>query len=318
MNFAKLSFISVFLFALTLNVNAQGVFEGSGEENDDSCVGDGCGVVFPAQENIPAQSTENFGEQSTEVAEVTAPSGDSAAVDSTEKNGTKSSMTEYADDEDEDDARDYYVSESASEYAARKEGFTKLLQFGVRAEGGVSFIFGKKADGWGLGYEAGAGLVGRLPIYRRTLGLQMEFSFSYRQFSYEKDVSYGHNEADLMQMQFKIPVMLQYFIDDDGLYVNLGVNLGLKMAGESTFRATIVDNDDKVNKDKHSNTLPTVGVDVGAVVDLGYMVTSWLAVDLPFIQNFNNLLDGNSIFESTIMGSKLYTLRTTLGLSLYI
>lgn len=321
MHFGKFNFATAVLLATSLSAFAQGYFPGSGEDEDpnaSSCVGDGCGIEFPSQEEQSSLSTENSNEQPSESAEHVATPSETTAADSSGKIGTNSSSNEYASDEDEDDARDHYVSESASEYAARKEGFTKLFQFGVRAEGGLDLVWGNKSDGWGLGYEAGAGLVGRLPIYRRTLGLQMEFTFSYRHYSYEKDVSYGHNEAEISQMQFKIPVMLQYFFDDDGFYVNFGVNLGLKMSGESTFQATIIDNDGNVDKDKRSNTLPTVGLDIGAVVDLGYMINSWLSVDLRVIQNFNNLLESNSVFESPIMGSKLHTLRTTLGVSLFI
>ncbi|MCQ2093133.1 MAG: PorT family protein [Fibrobacter sp.] len=317
MRFGKFNLVATMLLSLSLNTFAQGVFEGSGEEPDNSCVGDGCGLVFPAQQEQMDQPTENSDDQSASASENFQSSNDAVAVDSSGKNGTKVPDAEYTHDDDEDDARDHYVSESASEYAARKEGFSKLLQFGIRAEGGLSFLFGTKSEDWGLGYEAGAGLIGRLPIYRRTLGLQMEFSYSFRHYSYEKSVSYGHNEAELAQTQFKIPVMLQYFFDDDGFYVNFGINLGLKMSGESTYHQTIFD-DGKTIKDKHSNTLPTVGVDVGAIVDLGYMITSWMSVDLRVIQNFNNLLYADGIFESPVMGSKLYALRTTLGVAFFI
>jgi len=322
MHFGKFNLTAAFVLSMTLGVFAQGYFPGSGEEEDpnaSSCVGDGCGMDFPSQENQSNQSIEAVEGSSEPGSENVQAQEESASNDSTAaKNGTNGTEAEQAHDDDEDDARDHYVSESASEYAARKEGFTKLLQFGLRAEGGLSYLFGKKSEDWGLGYEAGAGLVGRLPIYRRTLGLQMEFSYTYRHYNYEKDVSYGHYEAELTQTQFKIPVMLQYFFDDDGFYVNLGVNLGLKMSGESTFRQAITDNDGKTVKDKHSNTLPTVGVDIGAVVDLGYMITSWMSVDLRVIQNFNNLLYADGIFESPVMGSKLYALRTTLGFSIFI
>lgn len=332
MHFGKFNLTAAMILSFSLSVFAQGYFPGSGEEEDpnaSSCVGDGCGLEFPnqnedsnqASSEAPEQnSSENHSENNPENAsDNVQTASDSSATDSiTAKNGTKSTGIEYEDEDDEDDARPYYINESASDYAARKEGFTKQLTFGVRAEGGLNFTFGKKADGWGLGYEGGAGLVGRLPIYRRTLGLQMELSYVLRRYNFEKDVSYSHDEAEITQTLFKIPVMLQYFFDEDGFYINFGLNLGLKMSAETTYRQTITNNEGKIDKRKSSNTLPTVGVEFGAVVDLGYSITQWMAVDLRVIQNFNNLLDVNRAAETTAMNAQLYTLHTTLGLSFFI
>lgn len=54
MHATKFSFIISLLILLSGNTFAQGVFEGSGEEESEvsNCVGDGCGIEFPTE---PAQ-----------------------------------------------------------------------------------------------------------------------------------------------------------------------------------------------------------------------------------------------------------------------
>lgn len=311
MNIAKPSLRTVLTLAAALsmsclssNVMAQGVFEGSGEDDDSSsCVGDGCGLVFPNQEE-----QANASDQANVSENTTSPADTSGVSDS-----TKVAKEEYEDDDEEEDGRVYYVNESVSEYQARKEGFTKSLTFGVRAGGGLNFAFGKKASGWNMDFEGNAGIVGRLPLYRKTLGVQAELNFTYRHYNYANDVSYGHNEAEIKEIVVDIPMMLQYFLDEDGLFINFGLNLGLRMSGESTFRQTI-DTEDQHAKDKRSNTLPTSGVEIGGLINIGYPITRWMIVDLRIVQNFTNMLDMDYIAESSVMGSKLYTLHTTLGL----
>lgn len=315
MHFGKFNLAAAMLLSFSLSAFAQGYFPGSGEEddpNESSCVGDGCGLVFPNQENQASNSGEN---NSAEVAASTEESSAANTADSSKVSANDSTKVaeEYEDDDEEEDGRAYYVNESVSEYQARKEGFTKSLTFGVRAGGGLNFTFGKKASGWNMDFEGNAGIAGRLPLYRKTLGVQAELNFTYRHYNYANDVSYGHNEAEIKEIIVDIPMMLQYFFDEDGLFINFGLNLGLKMGGESTFRQTI-DTEDQYAKDKRSNTLPTSGVEIGGIVDIGYPITRWMIVDLRIVQNFTNMLDMDYIAESTVMGSKLYTLHTTLGL----
>lgn len=309
MHFGKFNFVAAIVLTMSLGAFAQGYFPGSGEEEDpnaSSCVGDGCGLTFPNQES--ASNVED--ETSATVIDSTAATDSTVVNDSTK---ATASTEEYEDADEEDDGRPYYINESASEYAARKEGFSKTLTFGVRAGGGLNMTFGKKSSGWNMDFEGNAGIAGRLPLYRKTLGVQAELNFTYRHYNYANDVSYGHNEAEIKEIIVDIPMMLQYFFDEDGLFINFGLNLGLKMGGESTFRQTI-DTEDQYAKDKRSNTLPTSGVEIGGIVDIGYPITRWMIVDLRIVQNFTNMLDMDYIAESTVMGSKLYTLHTTLGL----
>ncbi len=308
MHFGKLNFVAAIVLTMSLGAFAQGYFPGSGEEEDpnaSSCVGDGCGITYPNQEKTETISSSELSEENSQTT-------DTLTADS-----AKTTVSNETYEDEEEDSRDHFVVESASEYAARKEGFTKQLQFGIRAQGGMNQVFGKKSSGWGMGYDGGIGILGRLPLYRRSLGLQMEFDFSYRKYNYENTVSYGENKAEITQMLFEIPVMLQYFVDEDGLFINAGLNLGLKMSSESVFHQTI-ESDKKIEKEKHINSLPTVGVEIGAVVDIGFAITRWLIVDLRVVQNLNNMLDIDYIAESTIMGSKLLTMHASLGLSILI
>jgi len=289
---------------------AQGDFEGSGEVPDPNCVGDGCGFVSADQ---AAQSEENssysYSDNGASTEEAWPDSTEQASADSVEAPDTTEVASTNIDEED--DEAPHYINENASEYRARKEGFSKGVQFGIRAAAGASKSFGKGASDWNLGPEFGGGLMARLPL-GRSFAVATELDFTYRLYSYEGKSDYGKNEASINEMLFEIPFMGQFVFDEDGFFIGLGVNLGLKMSGDSEFKQTI-DFEGKTDKDKRSNTIPTVGVEVGGLFDLGYTVNRWLVVDLRVIQNFTNLLDLDLIAESTLMHSKLYTMHVTLG-----
>jgi len=305
---------------------AQGVFEGSGEVADPNCVGDGCGYIDPNQEQAtePEQGTEpnTEQEQGTEPsAEQVSATEDTSASDSTQSDSTDSPEDSVAaepaksvvniDEEDED--RPSYINENADEYRARKEGFSRGIQFGFRIGGGVNTSFGDGSENWNLGYEFTGGILAQLPL-GSSFGVATELDFSYRHYSYEEDIEYGHNEATIDEFLFEIPVIAQYIFDEDGLFIGLGVNLGLKMSGDSEFKQEI-ETEQYSDSDKHSNTLPTVGVEIGGLFDIGYKVTHWLVADLRVIQNFTNTLDLDYAAESSLMHTKLYTMHITAGLT---
>ena len=306
---------------------AQGVFEGSGEVSDPNCVGDGCGYVSADQaqeqnyqygensdatEQGAASSNQDAADSSQEVAEG---NGENATPDSLAQLPADSTKTAAAMDttdiDDEDEDRPHYVNESADDYRARKEGFSKGVQFGIRIGGGINKNFGKKAGDWNIGFEGGGGLMARLPL-GRTFGVATELNFSHRYYSYESSSDYGTNKATIVENLFEIPVMGQYFFDEDGFFIGIGANLGLKMTGDSEFKQTITAEGHK-STDKRSNTIPTVGVEIGGIFDLGYSVNRWFAVDLRVIQNATNLIDLDLIAESKLMHSKLYTMHVGLG-----
>ncbi len=292
---------------------AQGVFEGSGEVSDPGCVGDGCGYV-------PAGQDYQYGENSS-VAEDSLPDSPERAVsdsvpeaDSTAVKDPAKVTTTNIDEEDEDSP--HYIAENAAEYRARKEGFSRGVQFGVRVSGGMNKNFGRKADDWNFGPDFGAGLMARLPL-GESFSVATELNYCYRRYGYEGESDYGEYEAEIKEMLFEIPVMGQYVFDEDGFFFALGVNLGLKMGGDSEFRQSITAEGHK-SRDKRSNTVPVVGVEIGGLVDIGYVVNRWLVLDLRVVQNFTNLLDLDLMAESTLMHSKLYTMHVTFGATLLL
>jgi hypothetical protein len=296
------SLLFLILFLIAPLAFAQGVFEGSGEVNDPNCVGDGCGFV-------PADQASQGNGQNYEYGNATTDADSLASNDSTQ---TKDSAKVATANIDEEDETPHFV-ENAAEYRARKEGFSRGVQFGVRAMGGISKNFGKQSSDWNIGPEFGGGLMARLPL-GRSFGVATELNFSYRRYSYDGKSDYGKNEASIKEVLFEIPMMGQYVFDEDGFFINLGANLGLKMSGDSEFNQTI-DVDGKHDKDKRSNTVPTVGVEIGGLLGVGYVVNRWLSVDLRAVQNFTNLLDLDLIAESALMHSKLYTMHVTLGVT---
>ena len=303
MSLQKLTNYMAAIMLAATSAFAQGVFEGSGEEGNSDCVGDGCGFV-PAE-----PPSDNFSEAVTDSAQ--------GAPDSVSAPDSLKVATTNIDEEDED--RPTYINESAAEYRARKEGFSKRMQFGVRASAGASKSFGNKSSLWNMGLEAGGGLMARL-LLGRSFGVATELDFTYRHYSCEKNIVYGIGstskfEATIDEKLFEIPLMFQYIFSEDGLFVGLGANLGLKMQGDSEVKQT-TDKDGVKTKDVRANTIPTAGVEVGGLLDFGYSFSRWLAADLRFVQNFTNLIDLNLLDEpATLKKSKLYVLHVTLGVT---
>ena len=202
---------------------AQGDFEGSGEVPDPNCVGDGCGFVSADQ---AAQSEENssysYSDNGTSTEEAWPDSTEQASADSVEAPDTTEVASTNIDEED--DEAPHYINENASEYRARKEGFSKGVQFGIRAAAGASKSFGKGASDWNLGPEFGGGLMARLPL-GRSFAVATELDFTYRLYSYEGKSDYGKNEASINEMLFEIPFMGQFVRRPEGIRFHLGVSL---------------------------------------------------------------------------------------------
>ena len=99
--------------------------------------------------------------------------------DCTEADSLNADCVEVAESASDDESADPNLEETAAQYQARKEGFSKAVQLGVHAAGGINYLFGKKTDGWGLGYEVNGGIMVMLPLYRR-LSLATELDFGYR------------------------------------------------------------------------------------------------------------------------------------------
>ena len=283
------------------------------DEPNAACIGDGCDgtETFPAQDQQASAGENNAADDSTKA-------GDSTKV-------AKADSSEYEDctpadsllveckDED-DDTYDRYLQENAEQYRARKEGFSRKIALGFRAAGGMNMIFGKKADNWDLGYEGSAGIFAKMPFFSRSITLYPELDFDYRVFKFESESDYSKDEATITQMLFEIPIMFLFTPDNEGFFVGLGADIGLKLSSTSEYKQE-VDTGKKIEKDKRKNTLPTAGVLLGGVFDIGYAFTSHFSVDLRVVQYLSNMINDKAVAETEIMHSNLLTFHTTLGVS---
>ena len=317
--------------------------EPASEEPAPACIGDGCDGTETATESETTESAAT--KQATESAEQTetAATGDSTQVadstatakaDSTVKDSTKKTasivkITEENEDDyedcteadstntecvevDESDTYDRYIQENAEQYRARKEGFSRSIQLGLRATGGMNTLFGKKSDGWGFGYQGGGGIMVKMPVGIRYVSLVPEIDFIYRKYNFEKSNDYSKSEASIEYMLFEIPIIIRYTFDEDNFFVGLGMNVDLKLTGSSKFTQKMKETGEK---DKRNNSLPTSGVELGGVFNLGYAINRWFVVDVRVVQCFTNLLNEGAIAESSLSKAHLYTFYTSLGLT---
>jgi hypothetical protein len=228
--------------------------------------------------------------------------------DCTEADSTNTECVEI----DETDTYDRYLQENAEMYRARKEGFSRSIQIGIRAAGGMNTFFGKKSDDWGFGYQAGGGILVRLPVGIRHVSLVPELDFVYRNYNYESKNEYSKTEGSLDYMLFEIPIIVRYTFDEDNFFVGLGMNLDLKLTGSSEITQKTKETGEK---DKRKNTLPSSGVELGGVFNVGYAINRWLIADIRVVQCFTNLLNEDAIAESSLSKAHLYTFYTSLGLT---
>ena len=320
------------------------ISDGNESTPNAACIGDGCdGVDMKGSaddrnaSNVAESSSEGVatetaaatsGPDSTQTASASTATADSASKvagiqdsteyeDCTEADSLNADCVEVAETASDDESADPNLEETAAQYQARKEGFSKAVQLGVHAAGGINYLFGKKTDGWGLGYEVNGGIMVMLPLYRK-LGLATELDFGYRHYSYEDDTDYSHNEAGIDLYLFEIPVMARYTFDDEGFFVGLGFNLGLKLNGYSEYKFDYnsdVKIDDEETSGKRNNTLPTAGVEIGGIFNLGYNITSWMAVDVRVVQSFLNLLNESNVAETSFTDAYWMSFYTTLGVA---
>lgn len=303
-----------------------------------ACIGDGCDGTETAAEPVAEPEQASTAEQtetaatgdSTQVADSTATA--QATADSTKKDSAQVKTAankpidpdEYEDcteadstntecvEIDETDTYDRYLQENAEMYRARKEGFSRSIQIGIRAAGGMNTFFGKKSDDWGFGYQAGGGILVRLPVGIRHVSLVPELDFVYRNYNYESKNEYSKTEGSLDYMLFEIPIIVRYTFDEDNFFVGLGMNLDLKLTGSSEITQKTKETGEK---DKRKNTLPSSGVELGGVFNVGYAINRWLIADIRVVQCFTNLLNEDAIAESSLSKAHLYTFYTSLGLT---
>ena len=269
--------------------------DGNNEPNPE-CIGDGCG-----------ETTFQTRTSSDEPQPQAQASQDEDEDDSTSTSSSKKKVT-YNEDGDAT-----YTNENKEIYRARKEGFYTSINLGFRLAGGVNLLFGEKADTWGPGYLGNFGLFVRIPFGAQTFRLMTAIDFSYRRYQYEETTEFSDNEAYVEMYMFEIPLMLRYIGEDDGFFFGIGGDLGLKFSGFSEFKQE-TEIEGKIQKDKRDKTIPTNGVEIGAVLDFGYLFDGHFGIDIRVVQYFTNLLDEDNLAESTLFKSELWPFNATFGI----
>ena len=237
----------------------------------------------------------------------TAPSAQSTSGEEGSYDGSTDS--EFANDEEYASAYARYKAETTKKSEInrmRNEGFQRAVLLGIRAQGGINTFFGKNSDGWKMGFQGGGGLLLKMNFMIKNLSLVPELTFNYRHYSYEQDMDAYTNEASIDIMMFEIPIIFRYTFEDYDFYVGLGINMGLKLNGSSEF---------KTSGGKRENTVATSGMEVGGALDIGYMLTRWVSVDIRVVQCFTSLLNKTLVAEEAFYDSSLNTFYTTLGIN---
>ena len=223
-----------------------------------------------------------------------------------------SAASEFADDAEYAAEYAQYKKEKTSKAEInrqRTEGFARTILLGVHGSVGTNTIIGHETEGWGLGYQGSAGLLMQLPLGVKNMNIVPEVLFTYRHYRYATDTDFGKDDASIDIMMFEIPLIVRYTFVDNNIFLGLGLNLGLKLTGSSEF------NQDVGEKITRSNTIPTTSFEMGAALDLGYMVTRWVQMNIRIVQGLTNLLDKILISggENAFRESNFLTTYATLG-----
>ena len=223
-----------------------------------------------------------------------------------------SAASEFADDAEYAAEYAQYKKEKTSKAEInrqRTEGFARTILLGVHGSVGTNTIIGHETEGWGLGYQGSAGLLMQLPLGVKNMNIVPEVLFTYRHYRYATDTDFGKDDASIDIMMFEIPLIVRYTFVDNNIFLGLGLNLGLKLTGSSEF------NQDVGEKITRSNTIPTTSFEMGTALDLGYMVTRWVQMNIRIVQGFTNLLDKILISggETAFRESNFLTTYATLG-----
>lgn len=303
---------------------------GSTEMNDGSdeptpdCIGDGCDGT-ETSETVQAEP-----EQKADPEQKTSPSMETAAKssdDEEECTPADSLLPECrdsaSDDEEDDDTYERYINDNSDISRASREGFSSGFTLGFRVGGGFNMFFlGELTDDWIIGYEATAGIIAQTKLGNAGLFATIGLSFSYFRYRYEADLEYDdfseEDEAKINVALFEIPLVIKYAIGGGNITVGLGFDMGLKLTGSSEFDQTINTSTTTEHDPTHDNTLPTAGLEMGGIFEIGYSVNKNFAIDLRIVQRFTNLLNQDVVFESTVKDANLLGTHATIGFSLFL
>lgn len=268
---------------------------------------------------ILALSTSAFAQSSDDDEWVSADSPSTSATSNTSTgsyDGTSDS--EFANDEEYASAYARYKTQTTSRSEIskqRSEGFSQSVFLGARLQGGFNTFLGPNSDGWGAGWNAGAGLIIKISMFTKNFSLVPELTFNYRQYFYEKNMDVYTNKAKLNIMLFELPIMFRYTFDQYDFFVAAGLHLGLKLMGDTEFSSEA--NGDVVanNGSTSTNTFVSTNMEVGLAIEGGYMLTRNTHINIRVVQCFTNLLNQGLTVEESFTNSTLLTFYTNVGIS---
>ena len=249
-------------------------------------------------------------------------SGDSDKPSVTESKPSSSydgtNDSEFANDEEYASAYARYKTQTTSRTEIsrqRKEGFSQSVFVGARVQGGFNTFLGSNSEGWGAGWNAGAGLIIKISMFTKNFSLVPEFTFNYRQYNYKKDMDVYTNKARLNIMLFELPIMFRYTFEQYDFFAAAGLHLGLKLMGDTEFRSEANSGVVSGNTSKSTNTFVSTNMEVGLALEGGYMLTRSVHINIRVVQCFTNLLNQGLTVEESFTNSTLLTFYTNLGIS---
>lgn len=268
---------------------------------------------------VLALSTSAFAQSSSDDDEwisADSPSTSTASQSTGSYDGTSDS--EFANDEEYASAYARYKTQTTSRSEIskqRSEGFSQSVFLGARIQGGFNTFLGSNSDGWGAGWNAGAGLIIKISMFTKNFSLVPELTFNYRRYYYEKDMDVYTNKAKLNIMLFELPIMFRYTFDQYDFFAAAGLHLGLKLMGDTEFTSEANGNVVANNTTKSTNTFVSTNMEVGLAIEGGYMLTRNTHINLRVVQCFTNLLNQGLTVEPSFTNSTLLTFYTNLGIS---
>ncbi|MBR2308279.1 Outer membrane protein beta-barrel domain-containing protein [Fibrobacter sp. UWT3] len=290
------------------------------EEPNPECIGDGCGEQAAPEPEKAADATRKSWEK--EDAKGPADEDECTPADSLLPECQEDNVATYDDDAD-DDTYDRYINDNSDISRASREGFSSGFSLGFRVAGGLNKIFlGDEIDDWGIGYEANGGIITLTKLGNSGLYASAELSVGYYRYRYEAKLDeedYNEqDEATLNVVLFEVPVVLKYAIGGGNLTLGLGVDIGLKLTGSSKFKQTIETSTLTETDESDDDLIPSAGVEVGGIFEIGYTINRNFSVDLRFNQRVLNLLNQDVVAVTSMTGMKLLASHATLGFSLYL
>lgn len=271
---------------------------------------------------VIALSTSVFAQSSDDDEWVSVDSNNSVSSESKTGSYDGSNDSEFANDEEYASAYARYKTQTTSRSEIskqRSEGFSQSVFLGARLQGGFNTFLGSKSDGWGAGWNAGAGLIIKISMFTKNFSLVPELTFNYRQYNYEKDMNDLYtNKARINIMLFELPIMFRYTFDQYDFFAAAGLHLGLKLMGNAEYGSepkagVIADNDN--NGLKSTTEIATTNMEVGFAIEGGYMLTRNVHLNLRVVQSFTNLLNHGLTVKQPFDEATLLTFYSNVGIA---